>query len=134
MIGYGKRVLLVDDMTMVRQRLAEVLEENEFVVVQAQSGGQALREMQLRRFDAVVTGDRMPLLDGLDLLSHCRMVRPGTPVVLFANLDWERIDLAEARGAFAWISKSSDPGVLLSMLTLAVLHGVGWETRERVGA
>ncbi len=134
MIGYGRRALLVDDMKTVRQRLAEVLEQNEFVVVQAQDSVQALCEMQLRHFDAVITGDHRPLHDGLDLLRQCQMAWPETPVVLFAEIDWDRINLAEARGAFAWICKSSDPSVLLSILALAVLQNVEWKTIERVGA
>lgn len=134
MIGYGNRVLLVDDVEPLRRRIGHVLENNGFVVVQAQDSVQALYEMQRRHFDALVTGDHIPFLDGLDLLRQCRTAWPETPVILFANMDWDRIDLAEARGAFAWILKSSDYGVLLSMLPLAILHGVESETSERIAA
>lgn len=134
MIGYGKRVLLVDDMETVRQSLAHVLEEEGFIVVQTQDGVQALSEMHLRHFDAVVTDYRIPRLNGLDLLRQCRMAWPTTPVIIFSELERDKEDLAKARGAFAWIRKSSDPGVVLSMLALAVEQGVEWEARERVGA
>ena len=46
-------------------------------------------------------------------------------------------EMATAQGAFAWICKSSDPGILLSMLTLAVKQSVEWEAQppmEWVGA
>lgn len=137
MIGYGRRVLLVDDMETERQSLAQVLEEEGFVVVQAQDGFQALCEMQLRHFDAVITGYRIPRLNGLELLRQCQMGWPKIPVLLFSEIGWEKLDLAEARGAFACVRKSSDPGVLLSMLGLAVEHGVEWrsmQVTERVGA
>jgi two-component system chemotaxis response regulator CheY len=137
MIGYGKRVLLVDEMKTVRQFLAEVLEEDGFIVVQAQDDVQALCEMQLRHFDAVVTDYHIPRLDGLALLRQCRMAWPEIPVILFSEIEWEKEDLARAGGAFAWIRKSSDPGVLLSMLALAMRESAERESvmaMERVGA
>lgn len=137
MIGYGKRVLLVGEMETVRQPLAEVLEEQGFIVVQARDGVQALWEMQLRHFDAVITDDRMPRLNGLDLVRQCRMAWPETPIILFADLEWDKIELAKARGAFAWIRKSSDPGILLSMLALAleqVVERRSIQAIEHVGA
>jgi len=42
-----------------------------------------------------------------------------------------------ANGAFAWIRKSSNPGVHVTMLALAVEQGVDWESQhamEQVGA
>jgi hypothetical protein len=42
-----------------------------------------------------------------------------------------------ANGAFAWIRKSSNPGVHVTMLALAVEQGVEWESQhamEQVGA
>ena len=90
--------------------------------------------MQHRHFDAVVTEDHLPHLNGLDLLKHCRITSPETPVIIFSELDWDRSDLAAAQGAFAWIRESSDPGILLSMLALAVEQDVERKARERVGA
>ena len=41
-------------------------------------------------------------------------------------------ELATAQGAFAWIRKSSDPGILLSTLTLAVKQSLEREARPPV--
>jgi len=79
----------------------------------------------------------MPRLDGLDLLRQSQMAWPEIPVILFSEIEWDKSDLVEARGAFAWIRKSSDPGVFLSMLAWAVEQGVEWESQhaiEQVGA
>jgi two-component system chemotaxis response regulator CheY len=139
MIGYGKRALVVDDTKTMRLFLAEVLGEQGFAVVQACDGIQALCEMQQRHFDVVVTDYHMPRLDGLDLLRQSLMTWPEIPVILFSELEWDKSDLAEARGAFAWVRKSPDPGVLLSILALAlaVKQDVERESphaMERVGA
>lgn len=137
MIGFGKRVLVVNEMETMRRLLAEVLEQQGFTVVQASDGVQALCEMERRHVDVVVTDYHMPRLNGLDLLRQSQMVWPEIPVILFSELEWDTSDLTEARGAFAWIRQSSDPGILLSMLPLALAQGVEWEPRhplEWVGA
>jgi hypothetical protein len=46
-------------------------------------------------------------------------------------------EMAATNGVFAWIRKSSSPGVLLSILAMAVEHGVERESQhvmEQVGA
>jgi CheY-like chemotaxis protein len=101
MIGYGKRVLVVDEMETMRRLLAEVLEQQGFTVVRASDGMQALCEMQRRHVDMVVTDYHMPRLNGLDLLRQAQMVWPEIPVILFSELEWDTSDLTEARGAFA---------------------------------
>ena len=137
MIGHGKHVLVVDEMETMRLLLAEVLGEEGFTVVQACDGVEALREMQQRHIDVVVTEYHMPRLNGLDLLRHSQLAWPEIPIILFSEIEWDKNALEEARGAFAWIRKSSDPGILLSMLALAVEQGVEWKSQhaaERIGA
>jgi len=135
MIGFGKCVLVVNEMETMRRLLAEVLEQQGLTVVQASDGVQALGEMEQRHVDVVVTDYHMPRLDGLDLLRQSQIVWPEIPVILFSDLEWDTSNLTEARGALAWIRQSSDPGIFLSMLALA--QGVEWEPRhqrEWVGA
>ena len=136
MISYGKRVLVVDDDERERQETALMLEQAGFAVVQACDGLHALSEMQKRRFDAVVTDCQMPHLNGLDFLAQSRVIWPDTPVIIFSETRYMS-EMAAARGAFAWIRKSSDSSVLLNMLAVAVEQGAGWESThamQRVGA
>lgn len=137
MIGSAKCVLVVNEMGTMRRLLAEVLEQQGFTVVQASDGIQALCEMEQRHVDVVVTDYHMPRLTGLDFLRQFQMIWPEIPVIFFSELEWDTSALTEARGAFAWIRQSSDPGILLSMLALALAQGVEWEPRhplEWVGA
>lgn len=137
MIGYGKRALVVDDTETMRLLLAEALGQEGFAVVKACDAVQALCEMRKRRFDVVVTDVYLPSLDGLDLIRQSQMDWPEIPVILFSGVERDTIDLAEIRGTFAWVRKSSDPDVLLSMLALAVGNEVEWESlhaMKRVGA
>jgi len=136
MMCYGKRVLVVDDDERARQETALVLEQAGFPVVQACDGLHALSEMQKRRCDVVVTDCQMPHLNGLDFLAQSRMIWPDTPVILYSETRYLS-EMAATRGAFAWIRKSSDSSVLLSMLAMAMELGGEWESRhamQRVGA
>ncbi len=136
MMRYGKRVLVVDDDERARQETALVLAQAGFPVLQACDGLHALREMQKRRCDVVVTDCQMPHLNGLDFLAQSRMIWPDTPVILYSETRYLS-EMAAIRGAFAWICKSSDSSVLLSVLAVAVEQGVEWKSTpamQRVGA
>jgi DNA-binding NtrC family response regulator len=136
MMSYGKRVLVVDDDERARQETALVLEQAGFAVVQACDGLHALSEMQKRRCDVVVTDCQMPHLNELDFLAQSRMSWPDTPVIIYSETRYMS-EMAATRGAFAWIRKSSDSSVLLSMLAMAMEPGVEWKSppaMQRVSA
>ena len=137
MIGYGKRVLVVDDDERERQETALVLQQAGFMVVLASDGLLALSKMQQRRFDAVVTDFHMPHLNGLELAAQSRLLWPALPVIIFSKGEWDMSEMATAQGAFGWIRKSSDPDILLSMLALAMEQSAERTSQlpmERVGA
>lgn len=136
MIGYGKQLLLIHGPETKEPPVVAMLEQEGFVVDQVHDAVQALGEMQVRRFDAVVIGHHISDLNGLALLRQSRTTWPERPIILFTEVDLDMYDLARALGAFAWVRKSSDPGILLSMLKLAMTHGVRQKsepTLEAVG-
>lgn len=137
MIGYGKRVLVVDDDERERQKTALALEQAGFTVVLACDGLHALSEMHKRRFNAVVTDFQMPHLNGFEFLEQSRVIWSDTPVIILSEAQWDMSEIAAARGAFAWIRKSSELSVLLSILAVAVEGGVERDSKDamqRVGA
>jgi DNA-binding NtrC family response regulator len=131
MMSYGKRVLVVDDDESARQETSLLLEQAGFPVVQACDGLHALREMQKRRCDVVVTDCQMSHLNGLDFLAQSRMIWPDTPVILYSETRYMS-EMAATRGAFAWIRKSSDSSVLLSVLAMAMEPGVEWKSTPAI--
>ena len=100
-----------------------MLEQAGSPVVQACDGLHASSEMKKRRCDVVVTDCQMSHLNGLDFLAQSRMIWPDTPVILYAETRYMS-ETAATRGAFAWIRKSSDSSVLLSVLAMAMELGV----------
>ena len=134
MFGYGKHVLAVDDDQSAMQETALLLERVGFMVVQASDGLDALNDMQQQHVDAVVTDSHMLHLNGLERLAQSRVIRSDTPVIIVSKAPWDMSDIAMAHGAFAWVRKSSDPGILLIILALAVGGpGVGIPSRNETG-
>jgi CheY-like chemotaxis protein len=132
--GYGKHVLVVDDDQSARQETSLLLEGVGFIVVQSSDGLDALNDLQQQHFDAEVTDSHTPNLNGFELLAQSRIIRSDTPVIIVSKAQWDMSEMATTHGAFAWIRKSSDPGILLMMLALAVGGpGVGIPVRNGAG-
>jgi two-component system response regulator PilR (NtrC family) len=66
------RILVVDDEKIKRVTLADDLGSEGHDVVTAADGADALRRLDLERFDLVVTDLKMPGIDGLELLKHIK--------------------------------------------------------------
>ena len=89
-----KRILLVDDeqstLFFVGENLAELGEE--FEIVAAGSGEEALRQFSLQRFDLVISDLRMPGMDGLTLLQMIREVNQNTHLILMTAYGSEHVE------------------------------------------
>lgn len=64
------RVLVVDDEANVRKLLRLVLTRHGYEVLEAENGLQGLQVAKQQRCDLVITDQIMPVLDGLDMISH----------------------------------------------------------------
>jgi two-component system chemotaxis response regulator CheY len=123
MMGYGKRVLVVDDEESIGRLLVEHLELHYFAAVAAADGLRALRELHHRHFDAVITDLHMPYLDGLDLLRQCQLVWPQLPVILMSGNLLDTVGPVMAHGAFACLPKPVDTEKLIHVLSEATHTG-----------
>ena len=101
------RILLVDDNRdgLVVRRL--LLEEIGCLVQTADGGRQALEMFHSGAFDVVVTDYRMPLMNGIELITEIRAVKPDTRIILLSGFV-EPLGLNEQNtGADVVIAKSS---------------------------
>ncbi|MCH5376594.1 MAG: response regulator, partial [Planctomycetes bacterium] len=91
--------LIVDD-SLVDQRLAgHALEKDLGLTVEyAANGRAAIRAIQQRPPDIVVTDMQMPEMDGLELVETLRRDHPTLPVVLMTAVGSEELAAAALRG------------------------------------
>jgi DNA-binding NtrC family response regulator len=83
-----KSILIVDDEPTVRQVLAEMLSESEFVILEAETASQALSILRTAgpKITVVVTDVKMPgILDGLDLAKFTEKSWPWIKVIVMTG-------------------------------------------------
>jgi DNA-binding NarL/FixJ family response regulator len=105
------RVLLCDDVAMLRELLRYELEEDDGVVVvgEADNGIDGVRLVHELHPDVVVLDLAMPGIDGLEALTQMREV-PGAPAVLVhSGFDADTMrERVMALGAADYLEKGSD--------------------------
>jgi CheY-like chemotaxis protein len=100
-------ILLVDDNSNGLRARKSVLEEHGHSVVTSCGGEDALQRFEREKFDLVVTDYKMPGMDGVELISRLRQVRPGAPVILLSGFADTLGLTQENTGADAVIQKSA---------------------------
>ena len=120
-----KRVVLIDDHTLVRAGLRALIDDlGDFEVVgEGEDGGQALPLVQEQRADVLVMDISMPRLSGIDALLRVRANLPGLPVIMLSMHATRDFVLRAIRaGASAYLLKEAAESELESALN-AVLSG-----------
>jgi CheY-like chemotaxis protein len=77
------RILIVDDESVLRETIAAILSRDDYAVDTAADGAEALRLLDLHRYDLVLSDLRMPELDGPRLYDTIRRRCRPTPAVVF---------------------------------------------------
>jgi DNA-binding NarL/FixJ family response regulator len=99
-----KRVLIVDDHPMMRQGLAQLInnEPDLSVVWEADNAGQALDALSSNNPDLVIADISLPDKNGLELIKDIRVICPGASILVVSMHDEtlyaERVLRAGARG------------------------------------
>ena len=100
-------ILLVDDNSNGLKARKSVLEEHGHSVVTSCGGVDALERFGREKFDLVVTDYKMPGINGVQLISRLRQVRPAVPVILLSGFADTLGLTQENTGADAVIQKSA---------------------------
>lgn len=117
-------LLVVEDETALRMVIVRALEHHGYRVLQAADGSEALRlwESQLPIVDLLLTDVVMPEgIDGLDLTSRLRKVRPNLPVILMTGYSAELLKRGnEVPPGVRFLQKPCGPQELLKAIRLAL--------------
>lgn len=117
--------LVVDDNRDFAENLAEILRDGGDDVVVAESGAEAVARARGRRFDAVLTDMRMPLMGGAEVVHELRRSDPGVPaMVVTADVADGALEAARREGLLAVLSKPIDVPHLLELLAGARRDGL----------
>jgi len=117
------RVLIVDDEASVRKVMAAVLTQVGVSCETAASAEEALRVLETREMDAVISDLQMPGMSGMDLLAKVRQSYPQTVFLMVTGVDDTRVAIQAMRqGADDYIVKPQqvDANIVLASLTRAL--------------
>jgi len=116
----GRHYLLVDDNRAFAENVAEIVRDLGDEMAVADGGEKALALVKRRRFDAVVTDMRMPVMGGAQLVREIRKVDPGVPaIVVTAHVADRELDAARREGLLAVLGKPVPIHGLLDLLAAA---------------
>ncbi len=108
------RLLIVDDEEPQRLMLASLLGRAGYEVDAARDGSEALELLHASRYDLMLTDQRMPKIDGLELLERTRREHPDLPVVLMTAYGSVSTAVeAMKRGAADYLTKPFERDELL---------------------
>lgn len=111
------RILLVDDNEEFLDSTKDVLEEEDYRVVTAAGGEEAIRQVENSDFDVILMDIKMPGLNGVDAFVEMKRRKPGVKVVMCtAYIVESLIRRALEEGAYAVLNKPFEMELLLKTL------------------
>jgi two-component system response regulator FlrC len=130
------RILIADDEAGLREFMGDALRLDDHDVAEAVDGRDALRQLEARSFDLVITDLRMPHVDGMTVVRKLRAEQPETEVIVLTAHG--RVDSAvEAMklGAFDYLDKPiASPDALRLLAARAIERRRLRDARDRSDA
>ncbi len=116
----SKTIMTVDDAATMRKMIAFTLKGAGHEVIEAGDGAEALKALQTRPVDLVITDVNMPNMEGLTLTRSLRALPQlaRTPIVLLTTESApEKKAEGKAAGATGWIVKPFQQDQLLAVVS-----------------
>ncbi|MCX6689914.1 MAG: PAS domain S-box protein, partial [Methanoregula sp.] len=120
------RVLYVDDELNLLDLCKTYLERSgNFVVTTAPGAPEAIRILELKRFDAIVSDYQMPDMDGIEFLKVVRARGDKTPFIIFTGKGREAVVIdALNAGADFYLQKGGEPKAQFAELAYKIKKAV----------
>jgi DNA-binding NtrC family response regulator len=115
------KILIVDDDEDIRETLGEVLERQDYAVVEAADGREALDIFGKGGLSAVLLDMKLPDIDGLEILKQMKCANAAVPVIIITGLgDIQNAIDSIKLGAYDYIVKPAK----IDRLTLTLKHAI----------
>ena len=118
------QILIVEDERNLRRVLAAILGAEGFVVLEAESGEEALELLQQQSPTLILTDQRLPGMSGMELLRRVKALYPSIPIIVStAYGEIEQAVEAIKEGAEHYLTKPVDEGELLALIRQILERG-----------
>jgi two-component system chemotaxis response regulator CheY len=112
-----RTALVVDDSFTMRNMVSLALKEEQFEVITAEDGLDAIKVSKGKSFDVIITDINMPNMNGFELLEKLRSMEEYkfTPILVLTTEGGEDKKKEGKRlGATGWIVKPFNPQTLIA--------------------
>lgn len=110
-------ILVVDDEQIVRDLFVKILRGEEYRVVTAQDGEEAIEKVKKMPFDIVFLDIKMPGMDGVEVLKEIKELSPQTQVFMMTAFEVPRkVENALSSGASGSLFKPFDVGEVVDIV------------------
>ena len=114
-------ILIVDDEKVVRESLTKWFQEDGYIMGSAENAVEALRQMQVRKWDIILLDIKMPGMDGMELQPRIKEIDPtATIIFITAHASVDTAVQALKSGAFDYVTKPVDPDYLSHLIANAI--------------
>lgn len=114
-------ILVVDDEENIRDALVKILDKEGYNTLSAAEGKGALNIVRERDVNLVLADLKMPTMDGLELLTACKMIKPNVEVILISAYGTiEKAVAAMKDGAYDFIAKPFKRKEIIDVINRAI--------------
>lgn len=119
------RLLIIDDEAELREVLVTLLEDRILEIVEASNGMEGIEILACQEFDAILSDEKMPKKNGLEVLKWIREQGLQTPFIIHSGYRHkEMVSEASRLGVFAFIDKPWDESKLIQTVCDAIEVGL----------
>jgi signal transduction histidine kinase len=132
MLNVGRRVLVVDDDTILAEMVSRLLEMHQYQVSVVHEGHAAIEKVMVESPELILLDLHLPDISGQEVLSKVNQINEDTVTIILTGFGGEQVavELMKA-GAIDFISKPFDNEVLLSAVESAFrLRDARMESKE----
>lgn len=120
------KVLIVDDHTLFRKGLKEILLDLPLIgeCKEANNGFEAIKMVQTESFDLIFLDIAMPQINGLETFKRIKAIKPDTKILFLSMYPEEQYAIrAMKMGANGYLTKSVDPEELTKAINKIIKGG-----------
>ncbi|MEW6261120.1 MAG: response regulator, partial [Thermodesulfobacteriota bacterium] len=113
------KILIVDDNIVILKVLRNILESNDYTVISATNGNEALKAVYLEKPDLIITDYMMPEMDGKQLIQKLKaqLATRYIPIIMLTSKDEvdAEVEVIDA-GADDYLVKPANPKRLIARI------------------
>jgi two-component system, chemotaxis family, chemotaxis protein CheY len=120
----GKTILIVDDSATIRQVVGMTLKTAGYDVIDACDGRDALRKLDGKKINLIISDVNMPNMDGISFVKEAKKLPSYkfTPIIMLTTESQDsKKQEGQAAGVKAWVVKPFQPEQMLAAVAKLIM-------------